>query len=165
MERKHIDKNINQKIYIPYKNKYVAFYKEDFTEENLNKIINGQVYCDTYIVCNPIKGITKYFGSKTEFSKYFSDSRNTKLWDYFKENNLIDFNFNCLPYSIESKEHFFNSNIKLKDSNRSSLVNVKIFYEGLINKESNINLAQKLNINRHTLSESYKYRSKEEWIK
>lgn len=164
IERKHIDKNINQKIYIPYKNKYVAFYKEDFNQENINKILRGNAYYSTYTLFNPIKKININFASKNEFSKYFSKSRNDKLWDYFNDNKLIDFNFNCLSYSIESLEQFFNSNIKLKASNKSVSVNVKIFYNGLKNKKSNIKLSDELGINRHSLTESYKERSKEEWL-
>ena len=165
MERKHIDKNINKKIYIPYKNQYVAFYKEDFTQQNIDKIIIGSVYCDCYTVCNPINDIVKHFGSKNEFSLYFSQSRNDQLWDYFCKNNLVDFNFNCLPQSIESLENFFNSNIKLRNNNKSALVNIKQFYNGLINKTSNIELAKILGINRHTLTEAFKERSKDDWIK
>ena len=117
-----------------------------------------------YSIYNILTLELKHFGSKTEFSKYFSNSRNDKLWDYFNENKLVDFNFNCLQFSIESIENFLNSNIKLQESNRSKSVNIKIFYEGLKENIPTITLAKKLGITRQSLAESYKYRSKKEWI-
>lgn len=42
--------------------------------------------------------------------------------------------------------------------------NIKVFYEGLKEKESNTTLSNKLGINRHSLSDSFKERSREEWL-
>lgn len=164
MERKHIDKNINKKIYIPYKETFVAFYKEDFTEDNIQKILKGNSHCGVYTIYNILEQTVINYSSKTEFSKHFSKSRNDKLWDYFNDNKLIDFNFNCLEYSIKSVNNFLNSNIKLKKDNKSATVNIKVFYEGLKEKESNTTLSNKLGINRHSLSDSFKIRSREEWL-
>lgn len=170
VERKHISKNINKKILIPYKHRYVAFLEEEFTEENIGKIITikGDIaYGAVRNLCNLYNletGEVKYFASKAQFSLEFSDSRNYKLYDIYLNEHFIDFNFRCVEMP-KNKQELYSFDIFIKDGLRSKKCNFKVWYDGLHECPTNVALAEKCGIDRKILGQAFKKRSRVNWIK
>lgn len=169
IEHKHLYQNIKDKIYVPYKNRYVAFLEKDFAKDSIKKIINPNIedktkYISIRNLCDLYNLITKeelHFASKKQFSLHFSNSKNDKLYDYYVENNLIDFDFNCVNLP-KTKTDLFNMNIKLS---RNKFCNVKIWYNALNQCTSKVDIAKATNIERRTIASYLKERSQIEWIK
>lgn len=169
VERKHIRKNIRDKILIPY-NQYVVFLEEEFTEENISKIItvknDGIKYGAVRNLCtlyNLYTGETKYFASKAQFSLEFSDSPNYKLYDKYLNENIIDFLFRCVNIPA-NKTEFWNKNIYIRNISRKK-VNIKKWYDALCKCKTNIEISQFCGINRKIVGEAFSERNKVEWIK
>lgn len=168
IEQKHLYKNIKNKILIPYKNRYVAFKEDDFNEENINNIITicTNSYSSTTTICNLYSLIDdkKYsFSSKRQFSLFFSNSCNDKLYDRYLNENIIDFEFRCV-YEIKSKNDLLSLNLNLRKRLSKTRFNLKEWYEILLNSNTVVEIANKTKINRSTLQDIFKERSKTEWV-
>lgn len=170
VERKHISKNIDKKILIPYKHRYVAFLEEEFTEENIGKIITvkGDIaYGAVRNLCNLYNletGEVKYFASKAQFSLEFSNSKNYKLYDMYLNEHFIDFNFRCVEMP-KNKQELYSFDIFIKEGLRSKKCNFKVWYDGLHECPTNVALAEKCGIDRKILGQAFKKRSRVDWIK
>lgn len=168
MEQKHIYKNIKDKILTPYKNKYVAFKKEDFTEENIKKIIsvNTNSYASNRNLCtlyDLLENKEYHYSSKRQFSLHFSKSPNNTLFDTYKNNNLLDFYFKTTSKVI-NKAHLYNLNINLRTRLSKTRCNFKIWYNALYTSKTNKEIVEKTGINRTTLNDIFNDRSKSEWL-
>lgn len=170
MEHKHISKNINQKILIPYKHRYVAFLEDEFTEENISKIITVNStdikYGTVRTLCNLYNletGDIKYFASKAQFSYEFSESKNDKLYDKYLKGHLIDFHFRCVEMP-KSKEDLFSFNIVIKDSLLAKKCNLGKWYEALQEGDTYIEMSEICKLDRKIISQALKERSRSEWL-
>lgn len=168
IEQKHIYKNISKKILIPYRNQYVAFKEEDFTEENINKIIttNTKSYCNfrnLYNLYDLLENKTYYFSSKSQFSLFFSKSINYGLYDTYLNESILDFNFRCV-YEIKTKKDLYNLNINLRKRLSKSRCNFKIWYDALLSSKTNKDIVNKTGINRTTIKDIFNDRSKVKWL-
>ena len=168
IERKHIDRNLKG-ILTPYKNKYVAFKKESFSQELLKDIIttNSEVaYTANRNLCKLYNLLTeevKCFASKTQLSLEFG-KRNTTIYDKLNNENLLDFEFRGVKMP-KTKAEFLAMNINLKPKFTKSVVNIETFYNSLLANTSIRTIAEQININRATLSEAFKLRSAIEWVR
>lgn len=159
IEQKHLYRNIHDKVYLPYKGRYVAFIPEEF---DINKILKTN--CSENAVCSTVcslynlkTGEINNFTSKTQFSLYFSNSRNDKLYD--KYCTFIDDNF-LTAKQICSINDFWNSDIVFWKTSRSmNTCNLHDYFNALNTYTTNIEFAKKLGINRHTVTEMLKYKS------
>lgn len=171
VERKHIHKNINEKILIPFKHQYVVFLEEEFTEENIAKIITVNSenikYGAVRNLCslhNLHTGETKYFASKVQFSYEFSKSKNDKLYDKYLKEDIIDFHFRCVNIPV-NKDEFWNRDIYIRDTSRTKRVNIKTWYNALNKCKTNIEIGNCCNIDRKLAGLALSERSRIEWIK
>lgn len=169
VEQKHIYKNIKDKILIPYKSRYVAFLEEDFTEENIGKIITVSEsssfsyiknLCDLY---NLIDNTESHYSSKRQFSLAFSNSENEALYDRYNNENILDYFGRCV-HKPKSKEELFNLNINLRKRLSKTKCPFKVWYEALISSKTNKEVTEKTGINRSTLQDIFKERSWIEWV-
>ena len=85
MEEKHIYRNIKDHVYLPYKGTYVAFEENCFDVSKIlqTKCSNNASISGTYVLYDLIDESKIQFPSKTQFSLYFSNSRNDKLYDKY----------------------------------------------------------------------------------
>lgn len=174
MEHKHMHKNVNEKILVPYKHRYVAFYKEEYSPDLIKKIItvynteniktsNFTQSCDLY---NLLTKEEKHFGSKLQFSLEFSKSKNDKLYDYYLDNNILDFEFRCVK-NPKNKEEFLNLVLSLSPRfNKTTQRTVKEWYNALLECDTKQAISDKTNISRHTITTLLnKHRNKIDWIR
>lgn len=168
IEQKHLYKNIKDKILIPYKNRYVAFVENEFTEENIKKIIsvNGDSYCSARTLCdlyNLIENSESHYSSKRQFSLAFSSSKNDKLYDKYKNENILDFYGRCVikPNTVEELNKL---NINLRKRLSKTKCSFKIWYKALTTSKTNKEVTEKSGINRSTLQDIFKERSWIEWV-
>lgn len=170
IEIKHISKNIKDKILIPYKHRYVAFLESEFKEEDLNNIIcvnpdnikYGAVrtLCSVY---NLYENTEKKFASKVQFSYEFSKSKNDKLYDYMKDNKIIDFQFRS-TFKPKNKNELYESTLILRESNKGAKCNFKIWYDALKSSSKIIKISENCNIGRKTVGNIFQYRDRDAWI-
>ena len=167
IEQKHLYKNIKDKILIPYKNKYVAFLEDEFTEENISKIITIESgscslrnLCDLY---NLIEHTCSHYSSKRQFSLFFSEVSNNKLYDKYKDEKILDFFGRCV-IKPESKEDLFGLNINLRKRLSKTKCSFKIWYNALTTSKTNKEIVEKTGINRSTIQDIFKERSWIEWV-
>lgn len=117
IESKHIQKNIDDNILIPYKARYVAFRTETFDESMLENILYTKseigIARGEYNLYNLKDFSRKTFGSKVQFSLHFSESKNDLLYDLFDNKIDHDLYSTKLPTSAEE---FLNMNIELTPS-------------------------------------------------
>lgn len=168
IEQKHIYKNIKDKVLTPYKNQYVAFLKEEFTKENINKIISVRDGSYTYItkLCDLydlLEDKVYHYTSKRQFSFFFSDHPNLKLYEKYLNDKILDFNFRCV-YEIKTKRDLYNLNLNLRTRLSKTKCNFKLWYDTLKTEKSNIKIGEKTGINRTTIGDIFKDRSQIDWI-
>lgn len=152
IESKHIRRNIRDKVYLPYNGRYVAFLPDEF---DINKILithckSRASISGVYKLYNLNTGEIINFSSKTQFSLYFSNSKNDKLYDKYL--TFIDENF-LTAKDIKSMSDFWNSDLVIQRSNRSIKVcNVKTYLNALKSYKTNIEFSEKMGIDRHTVT-------------
>lgn len=160
-ESKHAYKNLKDKILIPY-NGMVCFYPNEFNDENIKKIIQAKTNSyitnrGDYRLYDLITSNVLYFSNKTQFSLYFSNSRNDKLYDMYE--NLIDENFlttkNINSYEELSKMDFIFSRTKTNIKK----INILTYYDILKSHKTLIDSSSKLGITRKLLSDLFKRKS------
>lgn len=157
IESKHLQQNINKKILIPYKGRYVAFKKEEFKPELIENILNinsstkVQVYRGKYILYNIFTNEKLYFGSKNQFSLYFSKSENDKLYDLFDNRISIDGWCTRLPTSLED---FYNMFIEIRKTKKrfSSITKVSLFLKACDICKTKTDFAKVCEISRSTIT-------------
>lgn len=172
VEQKHVHKNINEKILIPYKHTYVVFLEEDFTQENISKIISVKnteniKYGAVRTMCelhNLYTDEIKYFASKVQFSYEFSDSKNDKLYDRYLNEHFIDFNFRCVN-PPKTKSELFKLNILIRNARQSKKVNFKLWYETLTKCTTKVSMSEMCGIDRKIIALALKDRSQIEWLR
>lgn len=120
IEHKHLQKNINDKVLIPFKGRYVAFKKSEFKPELIDNILNAnsdtkvQVYKGDYTLYNIFTEEVLYFSSKVQFSLHFSKSKNDKLYELF--NNRITVDGWCTRLLTSLTDFYENMFISIKKS-------------------------------------------------
>lgn len=145
-------RNIKDKVYLPYNGTYIAFLPEDF---NCNKILNTKCYSKAscsgiYKLYDLETGEIVNFPSKTQFSLYFSNSRNDKLYDKYL--NFIDENF-LTAKKIKTLQDFLNSDIVIYRNKKTiKTCNIRIYLNALKNYSTNINLGKIINVSRRTVA-------------
>lgn len=166
IEVKHINKNIRENILTPYKGK-VAFLEEGFTEEKLKDILHSSsditVVKGDYRLFNLVDGNEIKFGSKNQFSLYFSKSPNDKLYDLFSDRINWDF---LTTNKIESESELFSREIEIDKTkyNFSSTCNLALWYKALKTGRNKVHMQEICGVDRKKIAQSFKKRSKEEWI-
>lgn len=157
-EQKHAYKNLKEKILIPYNN-LVCFYPDEFIEENINKIVTavgGTSNRGNYMLYNIMTGEIKYFSSKTQFAKYFNNTKH-EMYDHYE--NCIDENYFCTK-QISSLEELFTLDFMIsRTSTCIKQCNLKIYYDALRTHKTNTNTAAKLNVNRHYVKTLFERKS------
>lgn len=158
IEHKHLQKNINDKILIPYKGRYVAFKKSEFKPELVDNILNTnsntkvQVYKGDYTLYNIFTEEVLHFGSKVQFSLHFSKSKNDKLYELFNNRITIDGWCTRLPTSlIDFYENMFIS-IKKGRSQFCSMVEVGKLIKACDTCKTKTDFAKMCNVSRATIS-------------
>lgn len=163
-EQKHAYKNLKEKILIPYKG-LVCFYPEEFTEENINKIISAvgnTTNRGEYILYNILSGEIKYFSSKSQFAKCFKTTRHDVYDQYV---NCIDEKYFCTK-KITSLEELFNMDFMISRSiTHIKKCNLKLYYDALLTHKNNVKTAEKLNLNRKYIKTLFDIKSREDRIK
>lgn len=160
-ESKHAYKNLKDKILIPYKG-MVCFYPSDFTEDNINKIIQSKSKTFTsnrgsYILYNIITSKILYFSSKTQFSLNFSDSKNDKLFDMYQ--NLIDENFNTTEEVLSIDKLMSMDFIFSRTKTNIKKCNLAVYYNALLLHKTAVDTAKKLGVDRKFVTELFKRKS------
>ena len=171
VEQKHLYRNIKEKVLVPYKHRYVAFLKEEFSEDKLKNIIysSDKIRATTvkgdYVLYNLVTKEEKHYGSKRQFSLAFSDSINDGIYKYYSENNLIDFYFRCTKYP-KNKQEFLNFTI-----NPSPFLNKRVWgkledwYNALLKSKTNKDIENISSFKRGCIESALSSRTKGEWIK
>ena len=171
IEQKHLYRNIKEKILVPYKHRYVAFLKDEFTPELFKNIIYSSddikvtTFKGDYILYNLITGEEKHYGSKRQFSLAFSDSINDGIYKYYSENNLLDFNFRCTKFPKNKKE-FLNFTINPSPTlNKRVWGKLEDWYNGLLKSNNKKDIERLTNFKRGCIDSALEARNKIEWIK
>lgn len=152
IESKHIRRNIRDKIYLPYNGRYVAFLPEEF---DISKILitNCKSRANTsgmYKLYNLKTGEIITFSSKTQFSLYFSNCRNDKLYDKYL--TFIDENF-LTAKKINSMNDFWASDLIIQRNSKTIKVcNINVYLNALQSYKTNIEFSKKIGVNRHTVT-------------
>lgn len=152
VEEKHIYRNIRDHVYLPYKGTYVAFEEESFDPSLiLQTTCNERASISGVYVLYDLKNNEQLcFPSKTQFSLYFSKSRNDKLYD--KYCSFIDEQFRT-AINIQSLEDFWNSDFVFYRTTRSiKTCNMKTYYNALKNFTNNVTFAKDISWDRHLVS-------------
>lgn len=157
IEYKHLHNNIYNNVLIPYKGKYVAFKKDTFNIEKLKSILNNgsstqvQVYKNTYLLYNIFTDEYLYFGSKQQFSLYFSNSSNDKLYNLFE--NKITNNGWCtkVPKTLEELDNMYISIIN-GSKKFNALVRISDFNKAVKNFSTKSKFAQQCGLSRSTIT-------------
>lgn len=174
IEHKHLQKNINKKILIPYKGRYVAFRKNEFKPELIGNILNTnsstkvQIYRGDYTLYNIFTEEVLHFGSKVQFSLYFSKSKNDKLYELFNNRITVDGWCTRLPISLtDFYENMFIS-IKKARSQFCSMVEVGTLIKASDICKTKTDFANMCGLSRATISrgpELYVYRELSDKLK
>ena len=171
VEQKHIYKNIKENILIPYKHRYVAFLKENYTPELLNKIIicseksDRTTFKNDYPLYNLITNEEKHFGARRQFALYLTNSTNNTLFDYYNDNNLIDYNFRCTKLP-KNKQDFLNFIINPSPNlNKRVWGKLEDWYNALLKSKTNKDIESISSFKRGCIESALSSRTKGEWIK
>lgn len=165
VEEKHLYNNVKHKKFTPYKG-FVCFLPEEFDESkicyncksNVNKVTVFTKECILYDLLNNVE---IKFPNENQFSLYFSNSEN---WKLFKEySKSIDPLFRT-AMNLSNVDEFLNSDYKLR-FNSHKKVKVKDYIDAIFNYRTNIELSKKLNTNRHTIKFFLKDKSIDDRIK
>lgn len=154
-EYKHLCKNLKDKTLIPYGD-LVAFYPDDFTEENISKIVTScgmTTNKGDYRLYNIMTEEVLYFSSKSQFSVYINNKRIDDLYDRY--NNLIDEFFRCIK-NITTLEEFFSCNFIFSHKKTCiKICNLKIYYDALKSHKTNIETAKKMGVERRYIKQLF----------
>lgn len=170
IEYKHLKANLESDFKLIFKNRYVAYYQQDFSGVDFSKIIFPQGNCKTL----SLREIITVYNLKTSKSKRFSSKRQlcaylglkrfgADFFDKLKRDNTIWWNYETI-FNFD-KNSIKNATICLKQSNKGvKQVNLIEFYKGLKENLSLVELGKRLGVTRHTLSDAFKERSRKEWF-
>lgn len=163
--KKTVYKHIRRKRLVPH-NDLVCFLKEDFTEENINKILITN--CESlvkgeYNLYNLLTKEVLYFPSKAQFSLHIINCKDNKVYNRY--NNTIDQSFRTTKEVKTLKELFSMDFIYYRSQTIIRKCNLKIYYNALLTHKYTIKTAPIIGTDRHTLEKIFNEKSIKERIK
>ena len=170
IEKKHMNQCLKSEYKVAYKNRYVAYYKQNFTGIDHEKIIltYGNTKYSTskkiYKLYDLLNNKILSFSSKNQIGKFFNLERScTGFYNRLMKNNIIYWNYYA---GVKfTKQTIINAKICLRKSTYGcKYANLLQFYNCLRENLTLVKMETILQINRGTLSKVFKERSRDEWL-